>query len=81
MEQKKRPRRVWSTDNVISNNLPTALFGRDDKNVNIGSTTKSSRVNRSLFDQEDDEMDEEDKTEGEDDTVGKDGTGDKSGKY
>ena len=60
LEQKKRPRRVWSTDNVISNNLPTALFGRDDKNVNIGSTTKSSRVNRSLFDQKDDEMDEED---------------------
>jgi len=60
IERKKRQRRVGSTDNVISNNLPTALFGRDDKNFNIGSRTKSSRVNRSLFDQEDDEMDEED---------------------
>jgi hypothetical protein len=57
LEQKKRPRRD-SMDN--SNNLPTALFGIDDNNLNRSSTTKSTRVNRSLFDQEDDEMDEED---------------------
>lgn len=58
VEQKKRPRRD-SMDN--SNNLPTTVFGIiDDNNLNRSSTTKSTRVNRSLFDQEDDEMDEED---------------------
>lgn len=60
LEQKKRPRRDWSIDNVNSNNLPTTVFGIDDNNLNRSSTTKSIRVNRSLFDQEDDEIDEED---------------------
>lgn len=58
LEQKKRPRRDWSMDN--SDNIPTTVFGIDDNNLNRSSTTKSTRVNRSLFDQEDDEMDKED---------------------